>query len=55
MSPFTGLLENMSHKLPAAGGVFLNAESEIEGVNMAIGAAAAGARAATGSCGRGSR
>jgi 2-oxoglutarate ferredoxin oxidoreductase subunit alpha len=53
MSPFTGLLENMSHKLPAAGGVFINAESEIEGVNMAIGAAATGARAATGSCGQG--
>jgi len=53
MSPFTGLLENMSHQLPAAGGVFLNAESEIEGVNMALGAAAAGARAATGSCGQG--
>jgi 2-oxoglutarate ferredoxin oxidoreductase subunit alpha len=53
MSPFTGLLENMSHKLPAAGGVFVNAESEIEGVNMVIGAAATGARAATGSCGQG--
>jgi 2-oxoglutarate ferredoxin oxidoreductase subunit alpha len=53
MSPFTGLLENMSHRMPAAGGVFLNAESEIEGVNMALGAAAAGTRAATGSCGQG--
>jgi 2-oxoglutarate ferredoxin oxidoreductase subunit alpha len=53
MSPFTGLLEQMSHRLPAAGGVFINAESEIEGVNMALGASAAGARAATGSCGQG--
>lgn len=53
MSPFTGLLESMSRLLPAAGGVCLNAESEIEGVNMALGAAAAGARAATGSCGQG--
>ena len=53
MSPFTGLLENMSHRLPAAGGVCLNAESEIEGVNMVLGAAAAGTRAATGSCGQG--
>jgi 2-oxoglutarate ferredoxin oxidoreductase subunit alpha len=53
MSPFTGLLESMSQKLPAAGGVCLNAESEIEGVNMVLGAAAAGARAATGSCGQG--
>jgi 2-oxoglutarate ferredoxin oxidoreductase subunit alpha len=53
MSPFTGLLENMSQKLPAAGGVCINAESEIEGVNMTLGAAAAGFRAATGSCGQG--
>ncbi|MGN9909012.1 hypothetical protein ACTMTJ_15820 [Phytohabitans sp. LJ34] len=53
MSPFTGLLESMSRELPAAGGVCLNAESEIEGVNMTLGAAAAGARAATGSCGQG--
>ncbi|MFG2040570.1 hypothetical protein [Dactylosporangium sp. NPDC048998] len=53
MSPFTGLLEQMSRRLPAAGGVCLNAESEIEGVNMTLGAAAAGARAATGSCGQG--
>lgn len=53
MSPFTSLLENMARLLPAAGGVCINAESEIEGVNMTIGAAAAGARAATGSCGQG--
>jgi 2-oxoglutarate/2-oxoacid ferredoxin oxidoreductase subunit alpha len=53
MSPFTGLLENMSRRLPAVGGHCLNAESEIEAVNMALGAAAAGARAATGSCGQG--
>ena len=53
MSPFTGLLEEMSRRLPASGGVCVNAESEIEGVNMGLGAAAAGARAATGSCGQG--
>ncbi len=53
MSPFTGLLENMSRRLSEAGGVCVNAESEIEGVNMVLGAAAAGARAATGSCGQG--
>lgn len=53
MSPFTGLLESMSRRLPQAGGTCINAESEIEGVNMALGAAAAGARAATGSCGQG--
>jgi 2-oxoglutarate ferredoxin oxidoreductase subunit alpha len=53
MSPFTGVLEQMSRQLPAAGGVCLNAESEIEGVNMVLGAASTGVRAATGSCGQG--
>ncbi len=53
MLPFTELLENMAKKLPAAGGVCINAESEIEAINMALGAAATGARAATGSCGQG--
>jgi 2-oxoglutarate ferredoxin oxidoreductase subunit alpha len=53
MLPFTDLLEAMSRRLPAAGGTCINAESEIEAVNMALGAAAAGARAATGSCGQG--
>ena len=53
MLPFTELLENMARKLPAAGGVCINAASELEAVNMAIGAAATGARAATGSCGQG--
>ena len=53
MLPFTELLEHMSRKLPAAGGVCINADTEIEAVNMALGAAATGARAATGSCGQG--
>jgi len=53
MLPFTELLESMAKKLPAAGGVCISAESEIEAVNMALGAAATGARAATGSCGQG--
>ncbi|HEX3567720.1 MAG TPA: hypothetical protein VHU17_20325 [Acidimicrobiales bacterium] len=53
MLPFTELLENMARKLPAAGGVCINANSEIEAVNMALGAAATGARAGTGSCGQG--
>jgi 2-oxoglutarate/2-oxoacid ferredoxin oxidoreductase subunit alpha len=53
MSPFTELLEQMARKLPEHGGVCINAESEIEGINMALGAAAAGFRAATGSCGQG--
>jgi 2-oxoglutarate/2-oxoacid ferredoxin oxidoreductase subunit alpha len=53
MSPFTGLLESMSRRMPEVDGVCVNAESEIEGVNMALGASAAGTRAATGSCGQG--
>ena len=53
MSPFTELLEHFSVKLPRAGGVCINADSEIEAVNMTLGAAATGARAATGSCGQG--
>lgn len=52
-TPFTELLENMADKLPAAGGVCINASSELEAVNMTIGAAATGNRAATGSCGQG--
>ena len=53
MTPFTELLEQMGRKLPAVDGVCMNAASEIEAVNMTIGAAATGARAATGSCGQG--
>jgi 2-oxoglutarate ferredoxin oxidoreductase subunit alpha len=53
MTPFTELLEHMGRKLPAAGGVCMNAASEIEAVNMAIGASATGARVGTGSCGQG--
>lgn len=53
MLPFTDLLEAMARRMPSAGGVCMNAESEIEAVNMVLGAGAAGARAATGSCGQG--
>jgi 2-oxoglutarate ferredoxin oxidoreductase subunit alpha len=53
MLPFTDLLEHMAKRLPEVGGTCMNAETEIEGVNMVLGAAAAGARAATGSCGQG--
>src|SRR5271165_6960177 len=53
MEPFTALLEGFSVQVPGAGGTCINAESEIEGINMALGASAAGARAATGSCGQG--
>ncbi|MGY1814042.1 hypothetical protein [Blastococcus sp. SYSU D00820] len=53
MSPFTPLLEHMARAMPRVGGVSINAESEIEGVNMALGAGSTGAMAATGSCGQG--
>src|SRR5207302_9985700 len=53
MTPFTELLEHFAAKLPAVGGVCVNAESELEAVGMAWGALATGARAATGSTGQG--
>jgi 2-oxoglutarate ferredoxin oxidoreductase subunit alpha len=53
MTPFTELLECFAAKLPGVGGACINAESEIEAIGMAWGAAATGARAATGSTGQG--
>lgn len=53
MSPATDLLEHLARKLPENGGVCINADTEIEGVMMALGAAATGFRAATGSTGQG--
>jgi 2-oxoglutarate ferredoxin oxidoreductase subunit alpha len=53
MTPFTEVLEGMARLLPTVGGVCINAESELEAVGMAWGAAAGGVRAATGSVGQG--
>jgi 2-oxoglutarate ferredoxin oxidoreductase subunit alpha len=53
MTPFTEVLEHMARLLPAVGGTCINAESEIEAIGMAWGAAATGTRAATGSTGQG--
>jgi len=53
MTPFTEVLETMAKVLPGVGGTCMNAESEIEAVGMAWGAAAGGVRAATGSVGQG--
>lgn len=53
MTPFTEVLEHFARLLPEHGGVCINAESELEAVGMAWGAAAMGARAATGSTGQG--
>jgi len=53
MTPFTELLEYMAALLPEVDGVCMNAESELEAVGMAWGAATTGHLAATGSTGQG--
>lgn len=53
MTPFTEVLEAMAKRLPEVGGVCMNAESELEAIGMAWGAAATGTRSATGSTGQG--
>jgi len=53
MTPFTEVLEGMARLLPDVGGSCVNAESELEAIGMAWGAAAAGTRTATGSVGQG--
>lgn len=53
MTPFTEVLEHMARLLPSVGGVCMNAESELEAVGMAWGAAATGTPSATGSTGQG--
>ena len=45
ITPQNEIPEYMSHALPAAGGKFIQAESELAAVNMAYGAAASGGRA----------
>ena len=52
MTPFTEVLEGMAEHLPEVGGTCINAESELEAIGMAWGAAAGGVRAATGSVGQ---
>lgn len=53
ITPQTEILEYMSTHMPAAGGEFVQTESELAGINMVIGAAAAGQRAMTSSSGPG--
>jgi pyruvate/2-oxoacid:ferredoxin oxidoreductase alpha subunit len=53
MTPFTEVFERMGTYLPERDGVCMNAESELEAVGMAWGAAATGVRASTGSTGQG--
>ncbi|NPV27432.1 MAG: 3-methyl-2-oxobutanoate dehydrogenase subunit VorB [Firmicutes bacterium] len=49
ITPQSELPEYMARRLPAVGGVFLQAESEIAAINMVYGAAGAGARVMTSS------
>lgn len=49
ITPSSEIPEYMSKALPEAGGVFLQAESELAAINMVYGAAGAGARAMTAS------
>ncbi len=49
ITPQNEIPEYMSHRMPEAGGAFVQAESEIAAINMVYGAAAAGVRAMTSS------
>jgi len=49
ITPQTELLEYMARRLPEVGGVFLQSESELAGINMVYGTAAAGKRGITAS------
>jgi 2-oxoglutarate ferredoxin oxidoreductase subunit alpha len=49
ITPQNEVPEYLSSKLPKAGGIFIQAESELAAINMVFGASAAGARAMTSS------
>jgi 2-oxoglutarate ferredoxin oxidoreductase subunit alpha len=49
ITPQNEIPEYMSRRLPAAGGAFIQAESEVAAINMVYGASACGARAMTSS------
>lgn len=49
ITPSSEILEYLAARLPEAGGVFLQSESELAAISMVYGAAAAGARAMTAS------
>jgi 2-oxoglutarate/2-oxoacid ferredoxin oxidoreductase subunit alpha len=53
ITPQTEILEYLSWRMEQVGGTFVQTESELAGVNMLLGAAAAGARALTSSSGPG--
>ncbi len=53
ITPQNELTEYMAKRIPEAGGVFIQSESEIAAINMVLGASVAGARAMTSSSGPG--
>ncbi|MGQ9558243.1 MAG: 3-methyl-2-oxobutanoate dehydrogenase subunit VorB [Desulfurispora sp.] len=53
ITPQSEILEYLARRMPEVGGVFLQSESEIAGISMVYGAAAAGFRALTSSSGPG--
>ena len=53
ITPASEIAEAAARDFPLAGGVFIQAESEVAAINMVYGAAAAGVRAMTGSSGPG--
>lgn len=53
ITPTTEIMEYLSGRLPEVGGSFVQAESEIAGINMVNGAASCGVRALTASSGPG--
>ena len=53
ITPATEILEHMARRMPEVGGICLQPESEVSGMNMVCGAAAGGARSMTASSGEG--
>ncbi|MEG0779202.1 MAG: 3-methyl-2-oxobutanoate dehydrogenase subunit beta [Oscillospiraceae bacterium] len=53
ITPSSEIMEYLSWRLPEVGGNFVQAESELAGINMVIGASACGVRALTASSGPG--
>jgi 2-oxoglutarate ferredoxin oxidoreductase subunit alpha len=53
ITPQSEVLEYLSRRLPEVGGIFIQSESELSGISMVYGAAAAGYRAMTSSSGPG--
>ena len=53
ITPSSEIMEYLSWRMEEVGGAFVQAESELAGINMVIGAAACGVRALTASSGPG--